>query len=45
LVLREGQNMEILVLAISSALIILKHRPNLQRVLAGTEPKFKAHRK
>ena len=45
LVLREGQNMEILVLAISSALIILKHRPNLQRLLAGTEPKFKAHRK
>jgi glycerol-3-phosphate acyltransferase PlsY len=43
--LREGQSAQIIMVAIGSALIILKHRPNMQRLLAGTEPKFKAHRK
>ena len=45
LILREGHSAQIVMVAISSALIILKHRPNMQRLLAGTEPKFKAHRK
>jgi glycerol-3-phosphate acyltransferase PlsY len=45
LILREGHSVQIVMVAISSALIILKHRPNMQRLLAGTEPKFKAHRK
>jgi glycerol-3-phosphate acyltransferase PlsY len=45
LILREGQSAQIIMVAIGSALIILKHRPNMQRLLAGTEPKFKAHRK
>jgi acyl phosphate:glycerol-3-phosphate acyltransferase len=45
LVLREGHSTQIVIVAISSALIILKHRPNMHRLLAGTEPKFKAHRK
>jgi acyl phosphate:glycerol-3-phosphate acyltransferase len=44
-VLAEGHSAQILMVAISSALIILKHRPNMHRLLAGTEPKFKAHRK
>ena len=45
LILREGHSVQIVMVAISSALIILKHRSNLQRLLAGTEPRFKAHRK
>jgi glycerol-3-phosphate acyltransferase PlsY len=45
LVLREGHSAQIVTVAISSALIILKHRPNMQRLLAGTEPTFKAYRK
>jgi glycerol-3-phosphate acyltransferase PlsY len=45
LVLREGRSAQIFTVAISSALIILKHRPNMQRLLAGTEPTFKAYRK
>ena len=45
LVLREGHSAQIGMVAISSALIILKHRPNMQRLLAGTEPKFRAPRK
>jgi glycerol-3-phosphate acyltransferase PlsY len=45
LILREGHSAQIVMVAISSALIILKHRPNMQRLLAGTEPKFTAHRK
>jgi acyl phosphate:glycerol-3-phosphate acyltransferase len=45
LVLHEGHSAQIVIVAISSALIILKHRPNVHRLLAGTEPKFKAHRK
>lgn len=45
LILREGHSLQIVMLAISSALIILKHRPNMQRLSAGTEPKFKAHHK
>ncbi len=43
--LHEGHSLQIVMVAISSALIILKHRPNMQRLLADTEPKFKAHRK
>jgi acyl phosphate:glycerol-3-phosphate acyltransferase len=45
LVLREGHSTQIVIVAISSALIILKHRPNMHRLLSGTEPNFKAHRK
>jgi acyl phosphate:glycerol-3-phosphate acyltransferase len=45
LVLREGHSAQIVTVAISSALIILKHRPNMHRLLARTEPKFKAHRR
>jgi glycerol-3-phosphate acyltransferase PlsY len=45
LLLREGRSLQIVMLAVSSALIILKHRTNIQRVLVGVEPKFKAHRK
>ena len=45
LILREGHAVQIVMVAISSTLIILKHRQNMQRLLAGTEPKFKAHRK
>jgi len=45
LVLREGSSAQIYMVAISSALIIVKHRANMERVLAGTEPKFKADRK
>jgi glycerol-3-phosphate acyltransferase PlsY len=45
LVLREGHSAQIVTVAISSALIILKHRPNMQRLLAGTEPTFKAYRR
>jgi acyl phosphate:glycerol-3-phosphate acyltransferase len=44
-VLSEAHCAQILMLAISSALIIFKHRSNMQRLLAGTEPRFKAHRK
>jgi len=44
-VLHEGYAAQIGMVAMSSALIILKHRPNMQRLLAGTEPQFKAHRK
>src|SRR5437762_927572 len=36
--LGEGHSAQILMVAISSTLIILKHRPNMQRLLAGTEP-------
>lgn len=45
LILREAHSTQIGTLAISSALIILKHRPNMQRLFSATEPKFKAHRK
>ena len=45
LVLREGHSAQIIVVAISSALIILKHRPNMLRLLAHTEPKFRADRR
>jgi len=45
LALHEGHSAQIGMVAMSSALIILKHRPNMQRLLASTEPKFKAHRK
>lgn len=44
-VLSEAQSAQILMLAIGSALIIFKHRSNMQRLLAGTEPKFKTPRK
>lgn len=43
--LREGHSAQIVMVSISSALIILKHRQNMRRLFAGTEPKFKAHRK
>jgi acyl phosphate:glycerol-3-phosphate acyltransferase len=43
--LHEARNLpQILLLSLGSALIILKHRPNMQRLLAGTEPKFKEHK-
>jgi glycerol-3-phosphate acyltransferase PlsY len=45
LMLREGSSAQIVMVAISSALIILKHHQNIQRLLAGTESQFKAHRK
>jgi glycerol-3-phosphate acyltransferase PlsY len=45
LVLREGHSTQIGTVAIAAFLIILKHRPNMQRLVAGTEPKFKANRK
>jgi acyl phosphate:glycerol-3-phosphate acyltransferase len=45
LLLREEYSAQIVMVAFSSALIILKHRPNMQRLLAGTEPKFRADRK
>jgi glycerol-3-phosphate acyltransferase PlsY len=45
LVLKEGYSAQIVMVSIASALIIFKHRANLQRLLADTEPKFKAHRK
>ena len=44
-ILSEAHSPQILMLAINSALIIFKHRSNMQRLLAGTEPKFKAPRK
>ena len=45
LLLHEVRNLpQILLLSLGSALIILKHRPNMQRLLAGTEPKFKEHK-
>lgn len=43
--LREGHAAQIVMVSISSALIILKHRQNMRRLFANTEPKFKAHRK
>jgi glycerol-3-phosphate acyltransferase PlsY len=45
LVLKEGYSAQIVMVSIASALIIFKHRANMQRLLADTEPKFKAHRK
>ena len=46
LLLREGpSSAQILLIATGSALIILKHRQNIHRLLAGTEPKFRANRK
>jgi glycerol-3-phosphate acyltransferase PlsY len=45
LALREGHPTQIVLVSIASALIILKHRPNIQRLIAGAEPKFKANRK
>jgi len=45
LALHEGYSAQIGMVAMSSALIILKHRPNMLRLLASAEPKFKAHRK
>jgi acyl phosphate:glycerol-3-phosphate acyltransferase len=45
LLLREGpSSAQIVLLATSSALIILKHRQNIRRLLAGVEPKFRANR-
>jgi len=44
-VLSEAHSPQILMLALRSALLIFKHRSNMQRLLAGTEPKFKATRK
>ena len=44
--LREaGSSAEIALVALASALIILKHHQNMRRFLAGSEPKFKANRK
>jgi len=46
LLLREGDSpVQIVLVSLSSALIILKHRQNIRRLMAGTEPKFKANRK
>lgn len=46
LLLREGSgSVQIVLVSLSSALIILKHRQNIRRLMAGTEPKFKANRK
>lgn len=45
LALREGHPTQIVLVSIASALIILKHRPNIRRLIAGAEPKFKANRK
>lgn len=45
LALREGYAAQIALVSIASALIILKHRPNMRRLLAGAEPKFRANRK
>lgn len=46
LLLREGGgSVQIVLISLSSALIIFKHRHNMRRLLAGTEPKFKANRK
>jgi acyl phosphate:glycerol-3-phosphate acyltransferase len=46
LLLREGtSSARIVLVSLGSALIILKHRQNMRRLLAGTEPKFKANRK
>jgi glycerol-3-phosphate acyltransferase PlsY len=46
LLLREGSSSaQIVLVCLGSALIILKHHPNIRRLLAGTEPKFKANRK
>jgi glycerol-3-phosphate acyltransferase PlsY len=44
--LREGRSSaQIALISLGSALIVLKHRQNMRRLLAGTEPKFKANRK
>jgi acyl phosphate:glycerol-3-phosphate acyltransferase len=46
LLLREGpSSAQIVLIATGSALIILKHRQNISRLLAGVEPKFRANRK
>lgn len=46
LLLREGgSSAQIVLESLGSALIILKHRPNIRRLWAGVEPKFKANRK
>lgn len=46
LLLREAHNSaQIVPVTLGSALIIFKHRQNMRRLLAGTEPKFKANRK
>jgi glycerol-3-phosphate acyltransferase PlsY len=46
LLLREGSgSVQIVLVSLSSALIILKHRQNIRRLMGGTEPKFKANRK
>jgi glycerol-3-phosphate acyltransferase PlsY len=43
--LHEARNLpQILLLSLGSALIVLKHRQNMQRLLAGTEPKFREHK-
>jgi acyl phosphate:glycerol-3-phosphate acyltransferase len=43
--LREApSSAQIVLVSLGPALIILKHRQNMRRLLAGTEPKFKAHR-
>ena len=45
LLLHETRNLpQIVLLSLGSALIILKHRPNIQRLRAGTEPKFREHK-
>ncbi|PYV48835.1 MAG: acyl-phosphate glycerol 3-phosphate acyltransferase [Acidobacteria bacterium] len=44
--LREAASFaQIVLVALGSALIILKHHQNMRRLLAGIEPKFKANRK
>jgi acyl phosphate:glycerol-3-phosphate acyltransferase len=46
LLLREGgSSAQIMLVSLGSVLIILKHHQNIRRLLAGTEPKFKANRK
>jgi acyl phosphate:glycerol-3-phosphate acyltransferase len=46
LLLHEGHSSaQIVLIATGSALIILKHRQNIHRLLAGAEPKFRANRK
>jgi glycerol-3-phosphate acyltransferase PlsY len=46
LLLHEGPSAaQIVLIALGPALIILKHRQNIHRLLAGTEPKFRANRK
>jgi acyl phosphate:glycerol-3-phosphate acyltransferase len=46
LLLHEGpSSAQIVLIATGSGLIILKHRQNIRRLLAGVEPKFRANRK